>query len=363
MKKYKVGIVGATGMVGQRLVTLLADHPWFDLNLLAASSRSAGQDYGQAVAGRWMMDSPLPDAVKGLRVVDASEQQGIAREVDFIFCAVSLPKAETLRMEEAFARLDVPVISNNSANRGTPDVPMIIPEINAEHLDVIAAQRKRLGCENGLIVVKPNCSIQSYVPVLNPLSDFGPEAVSVCTFQAVSGAGRTLHDWPEMRDNVIPCIPGEEDKSEQEPLKIWGSLNAARDRIEPARLPAISASCLRVPVSDGHLAAVSVKFRKKPGREEILQRWANWQPLPQQMNLPSAPKPFLIYIDEPDRPQPALDRNLGRGMAVITGRLREDPLMDWRFVCLSHNTLRGAAGGSVLTAELLCARETIRHRV
>lgn len=362
MKKYRVGIVGATGMVGQRLVSLLHSHPWFELAVLAASGRSAGKSYAEAVQGRWQMETPLPEHIKPLMVLDAADREGIAKAVDFIFCAVSLPKDETRAMEEAFAKLEVPVVSNNSAFRMAGDVPMIIPEINADHARVIAAQRRRLGTKHGFITVKPNCSIQSYVPALTPLMDFEPQAITVSTYQAVSGAGRTLADWIEMQGNVIPYIAGEEEKSEQEPLKIWGRLNAGRDTIEIAGLPRISAQCIRVPVSDGHLAAVSVSFKHKPAKGQILERWANYRTLPQRLGLPSAPDPFLIYKEEDNRPQPLLDRDLGQGMAVVIGRLREDPVMDWRFISLSHNTLRGAAGGSVLTAELLCAQGYITRK-
>ena len=362
MKKYKVGIIGATGMVGQRLITLLHNHPWFEITLLAASSSSAGKTYEEAASGRWMMKTPLMEPVKGLMVVDAAEKQLIADAVDFIFCAVSLNKEETRAMEEAFAKLGLPVISNNSACRTVDDVPMIIPEINADHARLIKAQQKRLGTDRGFIVVKPNCSIQSYVPALHALMDFHPSALNVCTYQAVSGAGRTLATWPEMTANVIPFIGGEEEKSEQEPSKVWGILSADEDSIIASHFPRISAQCLRVPVEDGHLAAVSAAFENPPTREEILSRWANFRTLPQELNLPSAPDPFLIYTEEDNRPQPRLDAEAGRGMAITIGRLREDPLMDWRFVCLSHNTLRGAAGGSVLTAELLCAQGYITQK-
>ncbi len=362
MKRYRAGILGATGMVGQRLVTLLAGHPWFEVTALAASAQSAGQPYRQAVAGRWQMPDPIPPAVGDINVMDAMDLQAVAQEADLVFCAVSLDKASTRALEEAYARLEVAVISNNSACRGIRDVPMLIPEINPEHARVIPAQRKRLGTQRGFIAVKPNCSIQSYVPALTPLRDFGIRAITACTYQAVSGAGKTLDNWPQMQGNIIPYIAGEEEKSEQEPLKIWGSLSPDADTILPGKYPVISAQCVRVPVSDGHLAAVSVKFDKKPTREEILARWRNNETLPQKLQLPSAPVPFLRYLSQEDRPQPLLDRGAGNGMAVVIGRLREDPVMDWRFVCLSHNTLRGAAGGSVLTAELLCAQGYILHR-
>lgn len=362
MKRLQVGIIGATGMVGQRLITLLSSHPWFDIALLAASSASARRTYQQAVADRWQMDCPLPEAVGRMQVMDAADAAAIAREVDFIFCAVSLGREETRAMEEGFARLGLPVVSNNAACRLLPDVPMIIPEINADHLAVIRAQRRRLGTPRGFIVAKPNCSIQSYVPALHPLMDYGVSKLSVCTYQAVSGAGRTLSTWPEMQGNIIPFIGGEEEKSEQEPRKIWGSLSPDSSAIQDSNHPRISAQCLRVAVEDGHMAAVSVQFDKKPPRDVILERWASWTTLPQQLGLPSAPRPFLIYREEDSRPQPQLDALAGNGMAVTIGRLRPDPLMDWRFVCLSHNTLRGAAGGSVLTAELLCAQGLITHR-
>lgn len=353
-KKYAVGIIGATGMVGQRLITLLDKHPWFETKALSASQKSAGQDYARAVEGRWQMPVPIPENIKGLKVLDAADIEAMAGLVDFVFCAVSLNKEETLALEEAYAKSEVPVISCNSANRMTKDVPMLIPEINAEHAQLIHTQRKRLGTKKGFIAVKPNCSIQSFVPVLTPLLDFEPIAMTVCTYQAVSGAGKTLSTWPEMTDNVIPYIPGEDEKSEREPLKIWGKLSANMDEVVYSDLPVISAQCIRVPVSDGHLAAVSVKFRHKPNRLQILERLANYKTLPQELGLPSAPDPFLIYMAEENRPQTALDREAGQGMVITVGRLREDPLLDWRFVCLSHNTLRGAAGGAVLMAEQLC---------
>lgn len=352
MKRFCVGVIGATGMVGQRLLTLLQDHPWFETSVVAASPRSAGLAYGQAVAGRWMMDQVIPEQVLAMEILDASDVKAISDRTDFVFCAVDMPKNEIRALEEAYARAETPVVSNNSANRTVPDVPMLIPEINHEHMQVIALQRKRLGTRKGFIAVKPNCSIQSYVPVLTPLLYFGIKQVSVCTYQAVSGAGRTLSGWPEMIDNVIPYIGGEEEKSEQEPLKIWGSIG--ENGIEPVSAPVISAQCIRVPVSDGHLAAVSVLFEQKPTKEDILDAWKHWNTLPQQLSLPSAPKPFLKYYEEENRPQTKLDRNEGAGMAITIGRLREDSIMDYRFVALSHNTLRGAAGGSVLSAELLC---------
>lgn len=349
--KLRVGVIGATGMVGQRFISLLENHPWFDVVLVAASSHSAGKTYEEAVTGRWMMATPIPSRVKDLVVFDAHRIEAIAQEVDFVFCAVDMPKEEIVILEEAYARREIPVISNNSANRMTPDVPMIMPEINWHHAEIIPIQRKRLGTKHGFIAVKPNCSLQSYVPALHPLMDFGPSEVMVCTYQAISGAGKTFESWPEMVDNVIPFIKGEEEKSEKEPLKIWGSVS--QEQIENASRPLISAQCLRVPTSDGHMAAVFVRFDKRPSKEEILHRWKKWIPRPQELNLPSAPKPFLTYFEEDNRPQTKLDRDIGRGMGIAIGRLREDSLFDYKFVCLSHNTVRGAAGGAILTAELL----------
>ena len=362
MRKYRVGVIGATGMVGQRFVTLLSGHPWFELVLVAASARSAGRTYGEAVAGRWMMAEPCPEAAAKLTVYDAADVEKVAEQVDFVFCASAATKDETRRIEEAYARAETPVVSNNSANRAVSDVPMLIPEINHAHIAVIDAQRRRLGTRRGFIAVKPNCSIQSYVPALTPLMDFGPEKIMVCTYQAISGAGKTFETFPDILDNVIPYIGGEEEKSEQEPLKIWGSLNADCSAVVPAAAPVISAQCLRVPVSDGHTAAVSVSFRKKPAMDEILDAWAQWKTLPQELGLPSAPTPFVRYMTENDRPQARLDRDFERGMGVSVGRLRPDPILDWRFVCLSHNTLRGAAGGGVLSAELLCAKGCIERK-
>ncbi|MDD4081037.1 MAG: aspartate-semialdehyde dehydrogenase [Eubacteriales bacterium] len=361
MKKLKAGILGATGMVGQRLVTLLKDHPWFEVAALAASPQSAGMTYADAVSNRWHMASPIPERAAGITVQDASKISAVSEQVDFVFSAVSLGKAETLALEEAYARAELPVISNNSSARMLPDVPMLIPEINSHHTAVIPAQRRRLHIKHGFIAVKCNCSIQSYVPALTPLMAFEPRQIMVSTFQAVSGAGRVLKTWPEMEGNLIPFIRGEEEKSQEEPLKIWGQLNADASAIIPAAGPPISAQCIRVPVSDGHLATVSVKFAKNPGREAILDRWANFHPLA-EYGLPSSPPQFLIYLDQQDRPQPVLDVNAGRGMAISLGRLREDPVFDWRFVCLSHNTLRGAAGGSILSAELLLRQGYLTHQ-
>jgi aspartate-semialdehyde dehydrogenase len=359
-EKLRVGVLGATGMVGQRFVSLLAEHPWFDLTLVAASPSSAGKPYGEGVKGRWTLERPVPARIAALVVEDAAKVKGIAQQVDFVFCAVDMPKDDTARLEEDYARAETPVVSNNSAHRGTPDVPMMVPEINPEHAGVIEAQRKRLDTQRGFIAVKPNCSIQSYVPALHPLRRFGLERVAVCTYQAVSGAGKTLTSWPEMNDNVIPFIKGEEDKSEQEPLKIWGRV--AGSRIEVAREPVISSQCIRVPVADGHLAAVFAQFARKPPRDEVIALWRSFEGKPQTLGLPSAPKPFLTYFEEDNRPQTRLDRDLGAGMGVSVGRLRPDPIFDYRFVCLSHNTLRGAAGGAVLTAELLAAEGWLSKR-
>jgi aspartate-semialdehyde dehydrogenase len=354
-RKLRAGIVGATGMVGQRFVTLLADHPWFEVALVAASGRSAGKSYAEAVQGRWAMTSPIPSAVAKLVVKDASKVAEVADAVDFIFCAVDMPKDETRSLEESYARAETPVVSTNSAHRWTPDVPMVLPEINPDHLSAIEAQRARLGVKRGFITVKPNCSIQSYVPALHPLRAFGMQKVFVCTYQAISGAGKTFATWPEMLDNVIPFIGGEEEKSEKEPLKVWGSVEP--DGIVNASGPAISSQCIRVPVTDGHLAAVFVSFERKPTKENILDAWKSFEGAPQKKGLPSAPRPFLSYFMEENRPQTRLDRDAGggraAGMGITIGRLREDPLLDYRFVCLSHNTIRGAAGGAVLTAELL----------
>ena len=354
MKQFKVGVVGATGMVGQRFVTLLENHPWFHVTALAVSARSAGKTYEEAVGGHWMMSSPMPEAVKKMVVLDASHVEEVAAQVDFVFCAVNMKKDEIKALEEAYAKAECPVVSNNSAHRMTPDVPMVVPEINAEHVDIIPAQRKRLGTKRGFIAVKSNCSLQSYVPALHPLREFGIEDVLVCTYQAISGAGKNFDTFPEILDNVIPYIGGEEEKSEQEPLKLWGSIQG--DRIVPAAAPRFTAQCLRVPVSDGHMGAVFVRFANKPAKEEMLQKWAEFQGPAQELALPSAPKQFLHYFEENDRPQPRLDRMLENGMAVSIGRLREDTQYDYKFVCLSHNTLRGAAGGAVLLAELLAAK-------
>ena len=354
MKNYNVAVIGATGMVGQRFLLLLENHPWFHVKALAASPSSAGKKYRDAVAGRWAMTSPVPEAFADMTVFDAEKDiDKIAAAADFVFCAVNMKKEDIRALEEKYAKAEVPVISNNSAHRSTPDVPMIIPEINAGHAAVIAAQKKRLGTERGFIAVKSNCSLQSYVPALHPLLKYGVKCAAVCTYQAISGAGKTFDRMPEIVDNVIPYIGGEEEKSELEPLKIWGRVEGGK--IVNASAPKITAQCLRVPVSDGHTAAVFVSFENKPSKEEILRAWENFAGKPQELGLPSAPKKFLHYFEENDRPQAKLDRMLENGMAVSLGRLREDILFDYKFVCLSHNTLRGAAGGAVLMAELLAA--------
>ena len=355
MKRYQVGIIGGTGMVGQRFVALLENHPWFQLTAIAASARSAGKSYWEAVCDRWALDIPCPEAAKSLTVLDAeADAVKLAGMVDFCFCAVDMPKDAIRALEETYAKLECPIVSNNSAHRWTEDVPMVVPEINAEHLAVIEAQRKRLGTKRGFIAVKSNCSLQSYVPALHPLMKYGLERALVCTYQAISGAGKTFQRWPEMVDNCIPYIGGEEEKSEQEPLKLWGRIEG--DKIVSAESPRFTAQCLRVPVSDGHMGAVFVRFENKPSREEILQAWKEFHGPAQDLELPSAPKQFLHYFEENDRPQPKLDRMLENGMAVSIGRLREDNQYDYKFVCLSHNTLRGAAGGAVLLAELLAAK-------
>ena len=359
-QKLKVGVLGATGMVGQRYLALLDGHPWFEVTAVAASAASAGKSYGEAVAGRWTMPTAIPAAAAKLTVGNASDISAIADQVDFVCCAVDMAKDATAKLEEDYARAETPVISNNSAHRWTPDVPMMVPEINSDHTGVIEAQRRRLGTKRGFISVKPNCSIQSYVPAIHPLLGFGPTKIAVCTYQALSGAGKTFETWPEMIDNVIPFIPGEDEKSENEPLKIWGTI--AGGKIQNATGPAISAQCLRVPVSDGHMAAVSVAFERKPTRDQILSAWKEFAGKPQQLALPSAPRPFLTYFDEDNRPQTRLDRDAGRGQAVTIGRLRPDPVFDWKFVALSHNTVRGAAGGAILTAELLTAEGYIEAK-
>lgn len=355
MKNFRVGIVGATGMVGQRFATLLENHPWFHVTALLASANSAGKTYKEAVGSRWAMKTPMPAAMTDMIVLDASDIDAVKDQVDFVFCAVNMPKDQIKALEEAYAKAEIPVISNNSAHRGTSDVPMVIPELNAEHTAIINAQRKRLGTKKGFIAVKSNCSIQSYVPALHPLKEkFGLKSVLACTYQAISGAGKTFERWPEMVDNLIPYIGGEEEKSEQEPLKIWGHIEG--DQIVNANDVCITTQCLRVPVSDGHTAAVFASFEKKPSIEEIKEIWANFKTPAQALDLPSSPKQFIHYFEENDRPQAKLDRELEGGMAICAGRLRPDSQYDIKFVCLSHNTLRGAAGGAVELAELLAAQ-------
>ena len=351
-KKLRVGVLGATGFVGQRLVTLLEGHPYFNVTVLAASARSAGKEYEELVGGdRWKLKTPMPEYVKKMVVRDLHNIDDIKNDVDFVFCAVNMYKAEIQRIEEEYAKAEIPVVSNNSAHRMTKDVPVIVPEINADHLKVIDAQRKRLGTKKGFIIAKPNCSIQSYVPPITALLEFKPTKILVCTYQAISGAGKTFKDWPEMNDNVIPFIGGEEAKSEIEPLKVWGSVEG--NEIKLTDDVKITSQCIRVPVSDGHLAAVFVSFDKKPTKEEILDRWANYKGRAQELELPLAPKQFITYFEEDNRPQTGLDRDIEKGMGITVGRLREDSLFDYKFVGLSHNTLRGAAGGAVLMAELL----------
>ncbi len=355
MKQFNVGVIGATGMVGQRFMLLLSKHPWFNVTVLAASPRSAGKTYREAVGNKWAFDTPIPEKFASMVALDAENDMAkIAEQVDFVFCAVNMEKSKIRALEETYAKMEVPVVSNNSAHRFTPDVPMIIPEINDEHLDIIPSQRKRLGTKRGFIAVKSNCSLQSYVPLLHPLKKFGIREVAVCTYQAISGAGKTFATMPEILDNVIPYIGGEEEKSEREPLKIWGKIE--NGEIVPANGPAITAQCLRVPVSDGHTAAVFVRFENKPTQEEILSAWAEFKGAPQELKLPSAPEQFLQYLEEDNRPQPKLNRMAGNGMTVTAGRLRQDSVYDYKFVGLSHNTLRGAAGGAVLLAELLAAK-------
>ena len=353
-KKLKVGILGATGMVGQRFISLLEDHPWFEVVTVAASPRSAGKTYEEAVGNRWKMPTEMPEAVKNLIVLNVNEVEKVASQVDFVFSAVDMTKDEIKAIEEAYAKTETPVVSNNSAHRWTPDVPMVVPELNPEHLDVIADQKKRLGTEKGFIVVKPNCSIQSYTPMLHALKEFEPTVVVATTYQAISGAGKTFAEWPEMVDNVIPYIGGEEEKSEQEPLRIWGKVEDGV--IKKAEGPVITCQCIRVPVTDGHTAAVFVSFKTKPTKEQILKAWKEFKGLPQELNLPSAPEQFITYFEEDNRPQAKLDRDKEKGMGVFAGRLREDTVYDYKFVGLSHNTKRGAAGGAVLIAELLKAQ-------
>ena len=356
-QKLRVGILGATGMVGQRFISLLENHPWFEVVTLAASPRSAGKTYEEAVGGRWKMDTPMPEAVKKLVVMNVNDVEHVASTVDFVFSAVDMSKDEIKAIEEAYAKTETPVVSNNSAHRWTPDVPMVVPEINPEHFDVIEFQKKRLGTKRGFIAVKPNCSIQSYAPVLTAWKEFEPYEVVATTYQAISGAGKTFKDWPEMEGNIIPLIGRQEEKSEQEPLRIWGKIE--NGVIVKATEPKITCQCIRVPVLNGHTAAVFVKFRKKPTKEQLIEKLENFKGLPQELNLPSAPKQFIRYMTEDNRPQVTLDVNYENGMGINVGRLREDSIYDWKFVGLSHNTVRGAAGGAVLCAETLVAKKFI----
>ncbi|MBQ9940566.1 MAG: aspartate-semialdehyde dehydrogenase [Clostridia bacterium] len=351
MEKLKVGIVGATGMVGQRFISLLENHPYFEVTTLAASKNSAGKTFAEAAGNRWKMDTSLPDRLKNVVVKDAADVKSVADEVDFVFCAVDMKKEEIKELEYAYAKAETPVVSNNSAHRWTPDVPMLIPEINNSHIEIINEQRKRLGTKRGFISVKPNCSIQSYVPMITPLLKFEPTNIVVSTYQAISGAGKTFNDWPEMIDNVIPYIGGEEEKSEQEPLKVWGKIEGSE--IVSASSPLITSQCIRVAASNGHLATVFMSFKNKPSKEEILELWKNFKGRPQELDLPSAPKQFITYFEEDNRPQTKLDRDVENGMGITCGRLREDTVFDYKFIGLSHNTIRGAAGGALLGAELL----------
>lgn len=360
MEKLRVGILGGTGMVGQRFISLLDNHPWFEVVIVAASPRSAGKTYEEAVGERWKMSTPMPENVKSLIVKNVNEVSEVAGNVDFVFSAVDMTKDEIKAIEEAYAKTGTPVVSNNSAHRWTPDVPMVVPEMNPEHLEVIQAQKKRLGTDRGFIVVKPNCSIQSYAPALYALKEYKPKVVVATTYQAISGAGKNFTDWPEMLDNVIPYIGGEEEKSEQEPLRIWGTVEDGK--IVKASEPIITTQCIRVPVSDGHTAAVFVSFEKKPTLEEIKKAWNKFKGVPQELELPSAPKQFIKYFEEDNRPQAKLDRDYEKGMGITVGRLREDTVYDYKFVGLSHNTIRGAAGGAVLIAELLKAQGYITKK-
>ena len=351
MEKCKVGVIGATGMVGQRFLTLLENHPYFEVTALVASPRNAGKTYQEALDGRWKMSTPLPEKYKNMIIISSEDIETVKGLVSFVFCAVNMKKDEIKALEEAYAKAEIPVVSNNSAHRWTPDVPMVIPEVNADHYEVIEAQKKRLGTKRGFIAVKPNCSIQGYVPVLSALKDFGIKEMVVTTYQAISGAGKTFNEWPEMIDNIIPFIGGEEEKSEQEPLRIWGKVE--NGQIVKADGPVITSQCIRVPVTDGHMAAVFVKFENKPEKDVILERWKNFSGKPQELGLPSAPAQFITYMEEDNRPQTKLDRDIYGGMGVTVGRLREDTIYDYKFVALAHNTLRGAAGGALLCAELL----------
>lgn len=360
MEKLKVGVLGGTGMVGQRFVSLLDGHPWFEVAVIAASPRSAGKTYEEAVGGRWKLETPMPENVKGLIVRNVNEVEAVAADVDFVFSAVDMSKDEIREIEERYAKTETPVVSNNSAHRWTPDVPMVVPEINARHYEVIEYQKKRLGTTKGFIAVKPNCSIQSYAPALSAWLEYEPVEVAVTTYQAISGAGKTFRDWPEMEGNIIPFINGEEEKSEKEPLRLWGTIE--NGVIVPAKEPVITCQCVRVPILNGHTAAAFVKFRKKPSKEELIEKLQSFSGEPQELSLPSAPKQFIRYLSEEDRPQIALDVDYEHGMGISIGRLREDVLYDYKFIGLSHNTLRGAAGGALLSAELLKAKGYIAKK-
>lgn len=359
-QKLKVGILGGTGMVGQRFITLLENHPWFEVTTIAASPRSAGKCYEEAVGNRWKMDTSMPESVKNIEVMNVNEVEAVASKVDFVFSAVDMSKEEIKAIEEAYAKTETPVVSNNSAHRWTPDVPMVVPEINPEHMKVIDFQKKRLGSTRGFVAVKPNCSIQSYAPVLTAWKEFEPYEVVATTYQAISGAGKTFQDWPEMEGNIIPYIGGEEEKSEKEPLRIWGEIKDGV--IVPATSPIITCQCIRVPVLNGHTAAVFVKFRKQPTKEQLIEKLKSFSSIPQELNLPSAPKHFIQYLEEDNRPQVSEDVNYENGMGISVGRLREDSIYDWKFIGLSHNTVRGAAGGAVLCAELLKAQGYITEK-
>lgn len=359
-EKLKVGILGGTGMVGQRFISLLENHPWFEVTTIAASPRSAGRTYAEAVEGRWKMTSPMPEEVKDIVVMNVNEVEKVAAQVDFVFSAVDMTKEEIKKIEEEYAKTETPVVSNNSAHRWTPDVPMVVPEINPEHMKVIDSQKKRLGTQRGFVAVKPNCSIQSYAPVLTAWKEWEPYEVVATTYQAISGAGKTFQDWPEMEGNIIPYIGGEEEKSEKEPLRIWGEIKDGV--IVPAVSPVITCQCIRVPVLNGHTAAVFVKFRKKATKEDLIAKLTQFRGVPQELELPSAPKQFIQYLEEDNRPQVSMDVDYERGMGISVGRLREDAVYDWKFVGLSHNTVRGAAGGAILCAELLKAQGYITKK-
>ena len=359
-EKLKVGILGGTGMVGQRFISLLENHPWFEVTTIAASPRSAGKTYAEAVGDRWKMTTPMPEAVKNIVVMNVNEVEKVAAEVDFVFSAVDMTKEEIKKIEEDYAKTETPVVSNNSAHRWTPDVPMVVPEINPDHMKVIDFQKKRLGTTRGFVAVKPNCSIQSYAPVLTAWKEFEPVEVVATTYQAISGAGKTFKDWPEMEGNIIPFIGGEEEKSEKEPLRIWGEIKDGV--IAPATSPVITCQCIRVPVLNGHTAAVFVKFNKKPTKEQLIEKLRAFKGVPQELELPSAPKNFIQYLEEDNRPQVSMDVDYENGMGISVGRLREDTVYDFKFVGLSHNTVRGAAGGAVLCAELLKAQGYIQKK-